>query len=102
MTPGRIFVLIMLLVGGVGTAVNGGTVYIRLLYLSALLLVIAWLLTAFSLRGVKIERQARSLRASAGDIFEEHFEISNTSRVPKLWLEVANETTILTRLARAL
>jgi uncharacterized protein (DUF58 family) len=29
-----------------------------------------------------------------GDIFEEHFEISNTSRLPKLWLEVANETTI--------
>jgi len=29
-----------------------------------------------------------------GDIFEEHFEISNTSRVPKLWLEVANESGI--------
>jgi uncharacterized protein (DUF58 family) len=93
-TPGRIFVLIMLLVGGVGTAVDGGTVYVRLLYLSALLLVLAWLSTAFSLRGIKVDRQARSLRASVGDIFEEHFEITNTSRVPKLWLEVANETTI--------
>jgi uncharacterized protein (DUF58 family) len=41
-----------------------------------------------------VDRQARSLRASVGDIFEEHFEISNTSRVPKLWLEVANETTM--------
>jgi len=84
----------MLLVGGVGTAVNGGVVYVRLLYLSALLIVIAWLLTMLSLRGIKVERQARSLRASVGDIFEEHFEISNTSRVPKLWLEVANESTI--------
>jgi uncharacterized protein (DUF58 family) len=27
-----------------------------------------------------------------GDIFEEHFEISNTSRIPKLWLEVANQS----------
>ena len=94
MTPGRAFVVLMLIVGGMGTAVNGGVVYVRLLYLSALLIAIAWLLTAFSLRGVKVDRQARSLRASMGDIFEEHFEISNTSRIPKLWLEVANETTI--------
>jgi uncharacterized protein (DUF58 family) len=93
-TPGRIFVLLMLVVGGVGTAVNGGTVYVRLLYLSALLIVLAWLLTAFSLRGLKVDRQARSLRAGVGDIFEEHFEISNASKLPKLWLEVANETTI--------
>jgi uncharacterized protein (DUF58 family) len=67
---------------------------VRLLYLGTLLILIAWLLTAFSLRGIKVERQARSLRASVGDIFEEHFEVSNTSRIPKLWLEVANETTI--------
>ncbi len=94
MTSGRIFVLLMLLVGGVGTAVNGGTVYVRLLYLGVLLIVLAWLLTVLSLRGVKVERQARSLRASVGDIFEEHFEIYNMSRVPKLWMEVANETSI--------
>jgi uncharacterized protein (DUF58 family) len=93
-TPGRILVLIMLVVGGVGTAVTGGVVYVRLLYLSALLIAIAWLTSMVSLRGIKVERQARSLRASVGDIFEEHFEISNTSKVPKLWLEVANESNI--------
>jgi uncharacterized protein (DUF58 family) len=93
-TPGRIFVLLMLVVGGIGTAVNGGTVYVRLLYLGILLIVIAWLLAVTSLRGIKVERQARSLRATVGDIFEEHFEISNSSKFPKLWLEVANETTI--------
>jgi uncharacterized protein (DUF58 family) len=84
----------MFAVGAIGTAVNGGTLYVRLLYLSILLIVIAWLLTVPALRGVRVERQARSLRASMGDIFEEHFEISNTSKMPKLWLEVANETTI--------
>ena len=94
MTPGRVFVLLLLIVGGVGTVVNGGVVYVRLLYLSALLTVIAWLLTGFSLRGIRVERQARSLRASVGDIFEEHFEISNTNLLPKLWLEIANESTI--------
>ncbi|HJR79522.1 MAG TPA: DUF58 domain-containing protein [Anaerolineales bacterium] len=94
MTPGRILVLIMLLVGGVGTAVTGNVVYVRLLYLSALLIAIAWLTSMFALRGVKVERHARSLRAGVGDIFEEHFEISNTSKVPKLWLEVANESNV--------
>jgi uncharacterized protein (DUF58 family) len=93
-TPGRIFVLLTLAVGAIGTAVNGGAVYVRLLYLSVLLLVIAWLLTIPSLRGMRVERQARSLRASVGDIFEEHFEIFNASKLPKLWLEVANESTI--------
>jgi uncharacterized protein (DUF58 family) len=93
-TAGRVFVGLMLLVGAIGTAVNGGVVYVRLLYLSALLVLIAWLLTTLSLRGVRVERQARSLRASVGDIFEEHFEIHNASRIPKLWLEVSNESTI--------
>ena len=94
MTPGRIFVFLILAVGAVGTAVNGGTLYIRLLYLGGLLLVLAWLLTIFSLRGVKLERQARSQRGSVGDIFEEHFEVTNASRLPKLWLEVANGSNI--------
>jgi uncharacterized protein (DUF58 family) len=93
-TPGRIFVLLILAVGAVGTAVNGGTIYVRLLYLSGLLIIAAWLLTALSLRGLKVERHARSQRGTVGDIFEEHYEISNTSKIPKLWLEVANQTNI--------
>jgi uncharacterized protein (DUF58 family) len=84
----------MLAVGAIGTAVTGDLVYVRLLYLSALLIVLAWLLTIPALRGVRVERQARSLRATVGDIFEEHFEIFNASRLPKLWLEVANESPI--------
>jgi uncharacterized protein (DUF58 family) len=55
---------------------------------------LAWLLTIFSLRGVKLERQARSQRGSVGDIFEEHFEVTNASGLPKLWLEVANDSNI--------
>ena len=94
MTPGRVFVLLILAVGGIGTLVNGAVYYVRLLYLGALLLVLAWLLTALSLRGIVVERRARSSRAGVGDVFEEHFEIANNSRITKLWLEVANETKI--------
>lgn len=94
MTPGRIFVLFILLIGGIGTAVNGADFYVRLLYLGALLLLLAWLLTFLSLRGITVERRARSHRAAVGDVFEEHFEISNDSRITKFWLEVYNETKI--------
>ncbi|HKI54018.1 MAG TPA: DUF58 domain-containing protein [Anaerolineales bacterium] len=94
MTSGRIFVLFILLVGGIGTAVNGADFYIRLLYLGALLLLLAWLLTALSLRGISVERRARSHRAAVGDVFEENFEISNDSRITKFWLEVYNQTNI--------
>lgn len=94
MTPGRILVLLLLLAGGLGTLVDGAVYYVRLSYLGVLLLVLAWLLTVTSLRGISVERRARSSRAGVGDIFEEHFEVMNNSRVTKLWLEVANETRI--------
>ena len=94
MTPGRIFVLLILAVGVVGTMVNGAVFFVRLLYLGSLLIIIAWVLRMFSLNGIKVGRQARSLRASVGDIFEEHFEVSNVSKLPKLWLEVSNESSI--------
>lgn len=94
MTPGRIFVLLILLVGGIGTMANGSDYYVRLLYLGLLLILLAWILTVFSLRGITVERRARSSRAGVGDIFEEHFEVSNNSRFTKLWLEIANATKI--------
>jgi uncharacterized protein (DUF58 family) len=93
-TPGRIFVFLILAVGAAGTIVNGAVFYIRLLYLGSLLIIIAWVLRMISLNGIKVERQARSLRGSVGDIFEEHFEVSNASKLPKLWLEVTNESSV--------
>jgi len=93
-TSGRVFVLFILLVGGVGTIVNGSVFYVRLLYIGGVLLVLAWLFTILSLRGITIERRARSQRAEVGDIFEENFEVSNRSRITKFWLEVHNQTNI--------
>ncbi len=94
MTPGRIFVFLILGVGAVGTLVNGSTVYVRLLYLGGLLVVISALVTSLALRGIKVDRQARAMRGSVGDIFEERFEVWNDSLLPKLWLEIANESNI--------
>jgi uncharacterized protein (DUF58 family) len=86
--------MLILLVGGVGSFVNGAAFYTRTLYLGILLVALAWLTSAFAMRGIKIERRARSQRAAVGDVFEEHYEIHNTSLIPKLWIEVVNETRI--------
>lgn len=94
MTAGRVFVVLILGVGAVGTLVNGAEIYVRLFYLGLFLIVLAWLMTAISLRGVQVERRARSSRAGVGDIFEERFDIINNSRILKLWLEISNETTM--------
>ncbi|MFT3894535.1 MAG: DUF58 domain-containing protein [Anaerolineales bacterium] len=94
MTPGRVFVFLILLVGAIGTVVNGAVFYVRLLYIGVLLIAIAWLMTYLSLRGLRVDRQSRNQRGSVGDIFEEHFEIYNASLLPKLWVEIANESTV--------
>ena len=94
MTAGRAFVFLLVLVGGVGAFVDGAVFYVRLFYIGLLLLALAWWLAITALRGVRVERRARSLRAAVGDVFEEHFDIVNSSRTFKVWLEIANETTI--------
>ncbi len=92
MRAGRILAAILLLGGLVGVLVGAGEVYARFLYLGILLIGISWLWTQFSLRGVTVKRRARSLRASVGDIFEEHFELTNDSSIAKLWIEISNES----------
>ena len=74
--------------------VNGAVFYVRLLYIALLIIILAWLMTLFSLNGLELKRRTRSLRAAVGDVLEEHFEIANNSRFTKLWFEVSNETTI--------
>lgn len=88
--PGRFFFLLILLIAALGAAFTGAALYFRLLYLAAGLLGLSWLWTWLSLRGLRLRRQAHSLRASVGDIFEETFEIENHTLLPRLWLEVQN------------
>lgn len=91
---GWIVFLVTLLIGGVGMAATGTLLYIRLLYMSVLVLAVAWVWTGISLWGVRVARYARSLRASVGDIFEEIIEISNTTHFPRLFIEIENESSL--------
>ena len=92
MRSGRILTGLLLLGGLIGLLVGAGEIYTRFLYLGVLLIAVSWLWTQFSLRGIHVTRRARSLRASVGDVFEEHFELTNDSRFGKLWVEISNDS----------
>jgi uncharacterized protein (DUF58 family) len=92
MRAGRILAIILFLGGLIGVLVGGNEIFARFLYLGALVIVLSWLWTQISLRGVSVKRRTRSLRASVGDTFEEHFELANDSRIGKLWVELYNES----------
>ena len=91
---GWILFFILLLVGVLGMTTTGALLYVRLAYMAALLLIGAWIWTASSLRTLQIVRHARSLRASVGDVFEETFELVNPSRLPRLFVEIRNNSTL--------
>lgn len=92
MSAGRVLIALLLLVGLTGALVDGRTIYSSVLYTGLFLAAAAWLWAQFSILWVHVHRQARSLRANVGDIFEERFEVVNNGRVFSLWLEISNES----------
>ncbi len=86
--------LILLAISLAASAVTGSMLYFRLSYLWGLILVGSWIMSRISLRSVQVTRSARFLRSQVGQIFEERYEIFNQSRLPRLWLEVRDESSL--------
>ncbi len=81
-------VLILLALSAAALAVTGNPLYARLLYLWGFLILVCRVWSALALRGVEVHRRARTLRAQMGQVFEERFEVINTGRLVRPWLEV--------------
>jgi uncharacterized protein (DUF58 family) len=94
MASARRVVLILLGISLLAGVMTGSQLYYRLTYLWALLLVGSWVMSRMALRGLDVNRKARFLRSQVGQIFEERFEIVNTSRLPRLWIEVRDESSL--------
>ncbi len=92
MTTSLRIVLILFAISLLAGAATGNQLAYQLSYLWAILLVGSWLWSRFSVRGLKIERNARTLRAQVGQVFEERFEIQNPSHLPRLWVEIRDES----------
>lgn len=71
-----------------GALATGRDLFYNLSYLWAGLIVVSWFWARSSLSGIEIRREPRSNRAQVGQLFVEQFLLKNTSRLPKLWLEV--------------
>lgn len=94
MTIGQRIVLILLGLSLLGGVVTGAQIYYRLGYVWILFYLGNWAWSFFSLRRLLIRRTARTLRATLGQIFEERFDLTNELRLPRLWVEVRDESAL--------
>jgi len=61
-------------------------------YLVVVTLVLSGIWAWLSVRGLRLERETRTPHTQVGHPAEEHFIVHNTSRLPKLWLEVRDHS----------
>jgi uncharacterized protein (DUF58 family) len=62
--------------------------FLRLTVLGGLFIVINWVLTFVSIKKLSLSRNQRLLRLQVGNVFEEVFEIINSLRYSRLWIEI--------------
>ncbi len=87
-------VIILLALSLIAGAMTGSQLYYRLSYLWGILLLGSWAMATFALRGMEVRRTARTLRSQVGQVFEERFEIHNSGRLPRLWIEVRDKSSL--------
>lgn len=92
-------VAILALFSVISGLVTGRSLFYHLAYLFVALIVLsfAWAWTGIS--WVQIRRQTRARRAQVGRPLEERFSVRNSSSIPKLWLEVRDESNLPGHLA---
>lgn len=65
-----------------------------LTYVLLTLFVLSWLWARYSLRKMVFRRQTTSGRVQVGEIFDERLMLDNLSVMPKLWVQVADGSTL--------
>jgi uncharacterized protein (DUF58 family) len=73
---------------------SGRELAFNLAYLLTGILVLSYVWAWTSIRFVQINRYTRARRSQVGEFFEETFEVRNRSRLPKLWLELRDYSTV--------
>ena len=73
---------------------SGRALAFNLAYLLSGILALSYLWSWNSTRAIRINRHTRARRSQVGQYFEESFEVRNQGRLPKLWLEVRDFSTV--------
>jgi uncharacterized protein (DUF58 family) len=94
MTSGQKVVLTAFAISIIAGLATGGKLYYRLSVFWVLLFIGSWLWSTVSIHGMAFKRSARTLRAQVGQIFEERFEIQNLNRLPRLWIEIRDQSSL--------
>ena len=67
---------------------GGSELLLRLFFLSALLPIVCYVWTVFGIRGISVQAENPPEHCQVGERFQQEITISNSSRIPKLWLKV--------------
>lgn len=94
MSSRLIFLVITLLAAWLLAANSGNNLAYSLAYLLSAVLGLSYLWAWMSLRGLALRRFTRARRSQVGQIAEEQFEFANRTRLPKLWIEVEDFSTL--------
>ena len=73
---------------------SGWTVLYKLTYVMVTLFILSWLWARYSLRKLDFHRNTSTGRVQVGETFEERLMLDNTSVMPKLWVQVADGSTL--------
>lgn len=84
----RTVVFILALLALLGGLVTGRDILFTITYLLGLLLIISFIWAWANINRTHLSRVTRVRRTQVGKPLEERFAVRNTSRIPKLWLEV--------------
>ncbi|NJL94104.1 MAG: DUF58 domain-containing protein [Anaerolineae bacterium] len=84
----------LLVVSLAGGLLSGRTFFFHMTYVFGFLLAASFLWAWFAVNWVRIGRQTFARRAQVGRVFDERFTVQNTGYLPKLWLEVRDQSTL--------
>jgi uncharacterized protein (DUF58 family) len=89
---GVVGIFLVSVIGVILLGTEQGGFFLRLAYLCALLIVVSWIWANLSVRKFVVSRFTRGERQQLGQVFEERFEVGNTSRFLRPWLVVTDES----------
>lgn len=86
-----ILIFILSLLGALAT---GHALFFNLLYLSGAILILSYAWAWLNLHWVRVTRQIRANSVQAGGFIDERLVLLNTGPLPKLWIELKDESNL--------
>lgn len=85
-------VLLMWLASLVGVVAIGHSLFFNLFYLFGAILILSYLWAWLNVHWVRVTRQSQLRQVQVGKYFEERFILENTGPLPKLWIELKDDS----------